>query len=198
MKKILIVSLFAAASFCMEAADPFFRVDFNSGKDQIVLIPEKNDSMNAEPMGWVKDPEARKYTLTTWAKQKVPATEWKDYSISFLASSSGSVNVTIGAQWAKKPEDRRWLLVNELKLNNKLYKNGDFREVRKSKDGRMIPVGFWLAKDARYLPNAGDKASPAILVNHDNRLYMTLKVEAGKRYKLTFEVKAPSGAEIRK
>ena len=39
MKKILIVSLFAAASFCMEAADPFFRVDFNSGKDQIVLIP---------------------------------------------------------------------------------------------------------------------------------------------------------------
>lgn len=197
MKKSLMVSLFAAALLCADAADAVFRVDFNSGKDQIVLQPEKNNEMQAEPMKWVKDPEARKYTLTTWSNGMVPATRWKSYRISFVPSSSGSVSISVGAQWAAKPENRHWLLVNRMDLNGKLYANGDFRKTRKSRDDRTIPIGFWLAKDARYLPSSGEAGTPAVLVNHDNRLYFTLKVEAGKPYELRFKIKTPSSDEVR-
>ena len=53
-----------------------------------------------------------------------------------------------------------------------------------------MPNGAWLSKGAKYLPTAGEKGTPAILVNHDNRLYITMKVEGGKKYELEFEVKA--------
>ena len=56
--------------------------------------------------------------------------------------------------------------------------------------GQVMPNGAWLSKGAKYLPTAGEKGTPAILVNHDNRLYITMKVEGGKKYELEFEVKA--------
>ncbi len=189
MKKLCILSLVAAA-FALPAADAIFRVDFNSGKDQIVLTPENDGNMKAVPMDWVKDAEARKYTLTATSRQKVSAAEWKDYEITFVPSKSGSINITVGGQWAAKPENRAWLLVNKFEVNDKLYANGDFKKTYPGKNGRVIPNGFWLGGKAKYLPSAGEKGTPAILVNHDNRLVINMKVEAGKKYELEFEVKA--------
>ena len=189
MKKLCILTLVAAA-FTLPAADAIFRVDFNSGKDQIILTPEKNDSMNAVPMNWVKDPEARKYTLTATSRKKVSAAEWKDYEITFVPSKSGSINITVGGQWAAKPEDRAWLLVNKFEVNDKLYANGDFKKTFTGKNGRVIPNGFSIGGKAKYLPTAGEKGTPAILVNHDNRIGFNMKVEAGKKYELEFGVKA--------
>ena len=189
MKKIFILAL-AAAAFALPAADAIFRVDFNSGKDQIILTPENDDNMKAVPMGWVKDAEARKYTLTATSKQKVSAAEWKDYKITFVPSKSGSVNITVGGQWAAKPENRAWLLVNKFEVNDKLYANGDFKKTWKQKNGRVMPNGFALGGKAKYLPTAGENDTPAILVNHDNRIGFNMKVEAGKKYELEFDVKA--------
>ena len=189
MKKLCILTLVAAA-FALPAADAIFRVDFNSGKDQIVLTPENDGNMKAVPMDWVKDAEARKYTLTATSRQKVSAAEWKDYEITFVPSKSGSINITVGGQWAAKPENRAWLLVNKFEVNDKLYANGDFKKTYPGKNGRVIPNGFWLGGKAKYLPSAGEKGTPAILVNHDNRLVINMKVEAGKKYELEFEVKA--------
>ena len=53
-----------------------------------------------------------------------------------------------------------------------------------------MPNGFALGGKAKYLPTAGEKDTPAILVNHDNRIGFNMKVEAGKKYELEFEVKA--------
>ena len=189
MKKLCILTLVAAA-FALPAADAIFRVDFNSGKDQIVLTPENDGNMKAVPMDWVKDAEARKYTLTATSRQKISAAEWKDYEITFVPSKSGSINITVGGQWAAKPENRAWLLVNKFEVNDKLYANGDFKKTYPGKNGRVIPNGFWLGGKAKYLPSAGEKGTPAILVNHDNRLVINMKVEAGKKYELEFEVKA--------
>ena len=53
-----------------------------------------------------------------------------------------------------------------------------------------MPIGFWLNQKAKYFPTAGENGTPALLVNHDNRLVINMKVEAGKKYELEFEVKA--------
>ena len=127
------------------------------------------------------------YRYVWGVEHQVLGTEWKDYDFSFIPSKSGKVNISIGAQWAKTPAERQWVLVNKMELNDQLYKNGDFKATWKDKDGRVIPSGFWLWKGAKYLPTAGEKGTPAILVNHDNRLTCTLNVEAGKKYELEFE-----------
>lgn len=190
MKKILTLAIAAAAAFAVQAADSFFRVDFNAGKDQIVMTPEKSDSMSAATMNWVKDAEARKYTLTTASKQKISGTEWKDYKIMFVPSKSGTVNITVGGQWAAKAGDRAWILVNRIDLNGKPYANGEFKTTYKASNGVTMPNGFWLGGKSKYLPAAGEKGTPAILVNHDNRIGFNMKVEGGKKYELGFVIKA--------
>lgn len=197
MKKILVFSLSIAALLSVTAADATFRVDFNSSKDKIALTGEENDLMKATSMGWVKDAEARKYTLTSWSKKKVSGTEWKDYKISFVPAASGTVEFSVGGQWAKTPQERQWILVNKMELNDKPYPNGDFKKTWTGKDGRVIPAGFWIAKGAKYLPAGGEKGTPAILVNHDNRFGGKLKVEAGKKYELEFEIKSASPADLK-
>lgn len=190
MKKILTFVFACTALLSVSAADTFFRVDMDARKDKVVLKPEASEKMNATPIGWIKDVDARKYTITSWSKKKVSGTEWEDYKIVFVPATSGSIALSIGGQWAKKTEDRQWLLVNKIELNDKLYPNGDFKKTWKTKNGQVMPNGGWLSKGAKYLPTAGEKGTPAILVNHDNRLYITMKVEGGKKYELEFEVKA--------
>ena len=102
---------------------------------------------------------------------------------------NGVADYIITGQWAKKAEDRSWLLVNKFELNDKLYANGDFKKTWKHKNG-IMPIGFWLTQKAKYLPTAGENVTPALLVNHDSRLVINMKVEAEKKYELEFEVKA--------
>ncbi len=189
MKKILTFAFAAMAAFALQAADAYFRVDIDGQKDQIVLTPEKDSDYNASRFGWLKDPNAKQYTLSVGFKEAISSAEWKDCEFSFIPSKSGTVLITVGGQWAKKPEDRAWLLVNKFELNDKLYANGDFKKTWKHKNG-IMPIGFWLNQKAKYLPTAGENGTPALLVNHDNRLVINMKVEAEKKYELEFEVKA--------
>ena len=190
MKKILTFAFAAMAVFALQAADAYFRVDVDGQKEQIVLTPEKDSDYNAQQFGWLKSPDAKQYTLSVGFKKALSTAEWEDCEFSFIPSKSGTVNISIGGQWATKPENRAWLLVNKFEVNDKLYANGDFKKTWKQKNGRLIPQGFWLNGKSKYLPTAGEHGTPAVLVNHDNRLGFSLKVEAGKKYELEFEVKA--------
>ena len=190
MKKILTFAFAAMAAFALQAADAYFRVDIDGQKDQIVLTPEKDSDYNASRFGWLKDPNAKQYTLSVGFKEAISSAEWKDCEFSFIPSKSGTVLITVGGQWAAKPEGRAWLLVNKFEVNDKLYANGDFKKTFTGKNGRVIPNGFSIGGKAKYLPTAGEKGTPAILVNHDNRIGFNMKVEAGKKYELEFEVKA--------
>ena len=173
MKKLLALALLAVGFAAVQAADAIFRVDVNGVKDKIA------------------------FTITYWALKKIGSTEWKDYEISFTPTKSGTVHISVGGQWAKTPDARPWLLVNKVEMNDKLYPNGDFTKTYKTKDGRVIPNGFWIHGKAKYLPTAGEKGTPAILVNHDNRLTFSLKVEAGKKYEFEFEVKAATPDQVK-
>ena len=190
MKKLMTLSLAAMAFAMVHAADSYFRVDVNGAKEQIELKSTPGNGMKATPMGWVKSADKRKYTVTSWSTEKLPADQWKTCELTFVPSKSGTVAIGIIGQWAAKPEDRAWLLVNKFEVNDKLYANGDFKKTFTGKNGRVIPNGFSIGGKAKYLPTAGEKGTPAILVNHDNRIGFNMKVEAGKKYELEFEVKA--------
>ena len=91
MKKILTFVFACTALLSVSAADTVFRVDMDARKDKVVLKPEASEKMNATPIGWIKDVDARKYTITSWSKQKVSGTEWEDYKIVFVPATSGSI-----------------------------------------------------------------------------------------------------------
>lgn len=193
MKKLMTLTLAVAAAIAVQAADTFFRVDVNGIKENIALTHENSTDMNIGTMGWLKDAEQRKCSVTASSKQKLSATEWKNYSVTFTPAKSGKVTVGIIGQWAAKPENMGWVLVNNVKVNDQLYKNGDFKKTYKAHNGTAtMPSEFWLNNKAAYCPTAGDKGTPAILVNHNNQGSFSMPVEAGKKYKLTFSVKAGS------
>lgn len=195
MKKLLALALLAAGFVAVQAADAIFRVDVNGVKDKVTFTIHQDDEMKGAPQGWVK--QNKECTITYGAVKKIGSTEWKDYEISFTPKTSGTVNISVGGQWAKTPDTRAWLLVNKVEMNDKLYPNGDFTKTYKTKDGRVIPNGFWIHGKAKYLPTAGEKGTPAVLVNHDNRLTFNLKVEAGKKYEFEFEVKAATPDQVK-
>lgn len=196
MKKLLALALLAVGFAAVQAADAIFRVDVNGVKDKIAFtIHQEDDDMKGTPQGRVK--QDKECTITYWALKKIGSTEWKDYEISFTPKKSGTVHISVGGQYDNIPANRAWLLVNKVEMNDKLYPNGDFTKTYKTKDGRVIPNGFWIHGKAKYLPTAGEKGTPAILVNHDNRLTFSLKVEAGKKYEFEFEVKAATPDQVK-
>ena len=195
MKKLLALALLAAGFVAVQAADAIFRVDVSGVKDKVTFTIHQNDEMKGSPQGWVK--QNKENTITYWAIKKSSTTEWKDYEISFTPKTSGTVNISVCGQFADTPAARAWLLVNKVEMNDKLYPNGNFTKTFKSKDGKVMPNGFWLHAKAKYLPTAGEKGTPAILVNHDNRLSFNVKVEAGKKYEFEFEVKAATPDQVK-
>lgn len=188
MKKLLALALLAAGFVAVQAADAILRVDVSGVKDKVAFTIHQEGDMKGTPQGWVKD--NKECTITYWAVKKATSAEWKDYEISFTPKTSGTINISIGGQWAQNVGDRAWLLVNKVEMNDKLYANGDFVTTYKTKDGKVMPNNFWLSGKAKYLPTAGKKGTPAILVNHDNRISFNIKVEAGKKYEFEFEAKA--------
>ena len=190
MKQILILLFTLAAIFSIEAADSIFRVNIDGRKNRIILNPKQDvSSMKISSWGWLKDLEEKKFTLTATSGKKLSATQWQLHTLAFTPEQSGTIGIYAYGEWAAVPENRAWLLLNQILLDHKLYPNGDFK-IAYSHGERRIPRGFWLSNKAQYLPTAGEENSPAVLINHDNNLGFQMNVEAGKQYILSFKVKA--------
>ncbi len=190
MKYLMTAALATAAFFMVQAADSFFRTDLDGRKNHIELMPGSNDSVKAEnPM---RDGEAQRELIYATGKTKLSSTEWKEYEFSFTPSVSGSISIAVKGQWSQKPENRGWVLVNRISVNGKLVKNGDFKQFWrwKAKNNKQVPNEFVLGEKAQYLQNAGKDMTPAVLVNHDNPVFLGLNVEAGKTYTVKCLVKA--------
>ena len=197
MKKLMTLALATMAFAMVHAADSYFRVDVDGQKEQIELKSTPGTGMKASPMGWIKDEAKRKCTVTSWMPEKLSADKWKNCELTFVPSKSGTVTIGIRGQYAAKPENRGWIVVNNMKLNDELHTNGDFKKTWKTKEGKIIPKGFWLGGKSFYLVNGGENETPAIMVNHDNGSYSNMKVEAGKSYKLSFSVKAGTPDQLK-
>ena len=92
--------------------------------------------------------------------------------------------------WARNVEDRGWLMVGNLKINGTPVTNADMKKTYE-RNGRTMPNGFWLSgKKSEYVADGGPDGAAGVLVNHDNRLGRSIKVEAGKPVTVEYMAKA--------
>ena len=184
----------AAAALTLSAQEATFRVDVDGMRQKIALEGEPSDTMSAEPMSWISDADKQACTVLAQGLGVAPK-EWEEYSFSFTPEKAGTVFLLVKSQ--NDPGEPRWVLVNSIKMNGALVPNGDFKVTTKKKGGKLMPRGFVTGVKATYLPTAGANGTPAMLLSHDNYLGFNLPVEAGKSYKLSFQIKDGS-AELAK
>ena len=142
----------------------------------------------------VRDEGDRKYTLSVVTPKL--SGEWKEFSYTVTPSEDGDLCICLMGQWARTPEARGWVLVDHIDINGVLAPNGSFKKTYKLKNGKVMPVDFWLSKKACYVAEGGIDGSGAILVNHDNAgLFVIKNAEAGKEYTIQFTVKAAEGPQ---
>ena len=188
MKHLMTLTLAAAALFSVQAANCFFRSDINCVKSRIEL-DGKSDSMKVGRQTNVRDEDDRKYTLSVVTPKL--SDEWKEFSYTVTPSEDGDLRIVLMGQWARTPEACGWVLIDHIDINGVLAPNGSFKKTYKLKNGKVMPVDFWLSKKACYVAEGGIDGSGAILVNHDNvGLFVIKNAEAGKEYTIQFTVKA--------
>ena len=188
MKHLMTLTLAAAALFSVQAANCFFRSDINCVKSRIEL-EGKSDSMKVGRQTYVRDEDDRKYTLSVVTPKL--SDEWKEFSYTVTPSENGDLRIGLMGQWARTPEACGWVLIDHIDINGALAPNGSFKKTYKLKNGKVMPVDFWLSKKACYVAEGGIDGSGAILVNHDNAgLFVIKNAEAGKEYTIQFTVKA--------
>ena len=188
MKHLMTLTLAAAALFSVQAANSFFRSDINCVKSRIEL-EGKSDSMKVGRQTYVRDEDDRKYTLSVVTPKL--SDEWKEFSYTVTPSEDGDLRIVLMGQWARTPEACGWVLIDHIDINGVLAPNGSFKKTYKLKNGKVMPVDFWLSKKACYVAEGGIDGSGAILVNHDNvGLFVIKNAEAGKEYTIQFTVKA--------
>ncbi len=188
MKHLMTLTLAAAALFSVQAANCFFRSDINCVKSRIEL-DGKSDSMKVGRLTNVRDEDDRKYTLSVVTPKL--SDEWKEFSYTVTPSEDGDLRIVLMGQWARTPEACGWVLIDHIDINGVLAPNGSFKKTYKLKNGKVMPVDFWLSKKACYVAEGGIDGSGAILVNHDNvGLFVIKNAEAGKEYTIQFTVKA--------
>ena len=188
MKHLMTLALAAAALVSVQAANSFFRSDINCIKSRIEL-DGKSDSMKVGRLTNVRDEDDRKYTLSVVTPKL--SDEWKEFSYTVTPSEDGDLRIVLMGQWARTPEACGWVLIDHIDINGVLAPNGSFKKTYKLKNGKVMPVDFWLSKKACYVAEGGIDGSGAILVNHDNAgLFVIKNAEAGKEYTIQFTVKA--------
>ena len=188
MKHLMTLTLAAAALFSVQAANCFFRSDINCVKSRIEL-DGKSDSMKVGRLTNVRDEDDRKYTLSVVTPKL--SDEWKEFSYTVTPSEDGDLRIVLMGQWARTPEACGWVLIDHIDINGVLAPNGSFKKTYKLKNGKVMPVDFWLSKKACYVAEGGIDGSGAILVNHNNvGLFVIKNAEAGKEYTIQFTVKA--------
>ncbi len=190
MNKWSLTLLAGLAAFALQAAPAILRVDVNGvlkeGKVEIAPV-DGEGMMKGVRANWIKEENRSGYLC--FAMTKPLSAEWSEQTFSFKAEADGKVDVSVGGQWSEKAENRGWLLLGPVKLNDTLLANSDYAKTTTYKE-KVMPNGYWLNAKAELLADQGPEGKGAIKVNHDNRMSRSVSVKAGETYKFTFMVKA--------
>lgn len=166
----------------------YFRLDINAIPDRIVLHGQKQIDANVRNAGWYR--ENSKFVLTADGKEPLQQ-EWTEYSVTFVPNRSGKVWIRIGGRWRKEGEERTWLMVDSVRLNGKLMKNGDFKEYAERQPDVYRPEHWILEHRAEFYIDGGRDKSPACLVNHDSPIVTSFQVRAGEPNTVSVVVSKP-------
>ena len=189
MKLQLMLALSALASASLFAASiPRTDIDASKKDASVKLTPGSVEGgFKVSNQSWGPE-ETRQFRLTASSAKPV-GTEWTPCKLVFTPESDGMVSLSIGGQWAKETADRGWIAVSGLKVNGEAVSNSDLTKSEK-KGGKDVPSGYWMSGKAAYVADGGPDGAGAVIVNHDNRLYRNIKVEAGKPVTVEYMAKA--------
>lgn len=189
MKLFLMLALSALSTVSLFAASiPRTDIDASKKDASVKLTPGVVEGgLKVSRQNWGPE-ETRQFRLTASAAKPIGA-EWTVCKFVFTPESDGMVVLSIGGQYAKEVADRGWLAVNGLKINGEAVSNSDLTKVEK-KNGKDVPSGYWTSGKAAYAADGGPNGTGAVMVNHDNRLSRSIKVEAGKPVAVEYMAKA--------
>ena len=108
--------------------------------------------------------------------------EWKEYSFTFNPEADGEIYLQLRGEWAKKAEDRSWVIYDNITARGTTLANGNFEKGLKFwwKDG---------SKKATLLEGGFPDGKKAVKVNHDNPVCIRLKVKKDQPITVTFVCK---------
>lgn len=179
MKRTLFAVMAGLSLLALNAsADPGVNIKVDGNKEKIKIVDAGK--------GNLKGRKANDFRTDFHS----PVTEeWKGYKMEFLAQKSGTVSIHVEGYWAGSVEDQEPVLIDSIKVNGKLMKNGALK-YSFTHGGKKYPNGFWYIKRAEFLPKGGQNESPAVKVFYDCPLIFAYKVEENKPYVFEFFVKS--------
>ena len=126
---LLLASFFAGGFLSAQIKVPqkeknsYLRFEINGVPDRIVSKTQPNPNASSGYAGWY-GPD--KYFVLTVNMKSALTDDWTDHTFTFTPNRSGKIWLRIGGRWSKDPEERNWLLVDQVKIIGKLLPNGDF------------------------------------------------------------------------
>ena len=108
--------------------------------------------------------------------------DWKEYSFTFNPEADGEIYLQLRGEWAKKAENRRWIVYDNITAKGTALDNGNFEKGLKFwwKDG---------SKKAVLIDGGLPDGKKAIKVNHDNPVCLRLKVKKDQPVTVSFACK---------
>lgn len=171
-----------SALFCtvLAAAPTEFRLDISSRDN--VLKPGTGE-VKFSKAGWLAPAEQPGYLIVS----KAVGEDWTPVEFSFVAEKDGFIWLAFGASWASTPEERPFIIIDEIKLNGQEAPNGGFEALKPDLSApRIWNLG---SKSKACLVDDAKAGKKAMKVNHDHRAGQGLKVEAGKSYTISLFAK---------
>jgi hypothetical protein len=106
--------------------------------------------------------------------------EWKEASFIFNPEADGSLYINLMGAWAKNPDDRSWIIYDNVTVKGATITNGDFEKGMKS---------WWQgssAKGAKIVDGGREGGQKAVRVNHDNGACTRFDVKKDQPVTITF------------
>lgn len=196
MKNLLLIAA-AMILFTASAADSFFTVQIH-GFDKkwkpgtIQIDPGENSSVEMGRCHWIKGERKLCSVVTKYEKAKKLSDQWENVKLEINTSSTGWLKVLVSGRWVKDPKTSGWLAVSDFRLNGELLPNGGLSKTVKDENGKLIPTGFALRGDCKYLPKQGpSENSGAVILNSAGEVSFNIPVEKdGETFLFEFKVRA--------
>ncbi len=158
------------------------RIDINGQAQQITL--QKGDEKNVYygNGSWLEADQKDKHLMASF---EASADEWRDFTFSFTPSKSGVITFILLGQWDETPENRKFVLYDEISITGDILKNSNFDTMADD----MKPVAWIAYKNNPEIVNNPDNNTNAVKVNHDSIFIQYIKVEADREYMVNGKVK---------
>lgn len=175
------IFLFALLGMTLAAAPAEFRLDISS---QDNVLKAGRGEVKFAHASWLPAAEQPGYLVVS----KEVGENWTPIEFSFVAEKDGFLWLAFGGGWAAAPEERAFIIVDNIKLNGQEAPNGGFETLNPDFSApRIWNLG---SKSKACLVDDAKEGKKAMKINHDNRIGQGLKVEAGKSYTVSLFAKA--------